>query len=219
MTTFSDALDAYVDGRAQAVVAASGGVVGPPGPIGPAGPAGATGATGAAGAPGATGATGATGSAGATGATGPAGATGSAGATGAAGPAGATGGAGATGPTGATGPIGPTGAAGPAASPSIVVVSKSGAYTFVSADNGSKLNSSGNAAANWTLPNTLPVGWNVLVGQVGTGVITFVPASGATLQSFGGHNKTAGQFAQVSLVVDANSNGTSAVYSLAGQAA
>lgn len=189
---------------------------GPAGPAGPQGPAGAQGPAGPTGPAGPQGAAGATGAQGAAGPAGPQGASGPAGAAGPAGPQGPQGVAGAQGPAGPAGPQGPAGT-----SPtSVVVTSQPAAYTFTTADNGTLVTSESAAAVNWTLPPTSGlgpnngVGFNIVVIQNGAGQVTFVPGSGVTLNNRGGKTKTAGQFAEVALVVTANN-----VYKLAGDAA
>lgn len=74
-------------------------------------------------------------------------------------------------------------------------------------------------AISVSLPNNLPVGFNVGIIQDGAGQITYNAESGATLQNRQTHTKTAGQRATVSLVVVKNAGGTSAIYNLAGDTA
>jgi hypothetical protein len=95
-----------------------------------------------------------------------------------------------------------------------VVTSQAAAYAFVAADNGTVVTSQSATAVNWTLPPGMPVGFNVVVIQDGAGQVTFVPGTGVTLNNRGGHTKTAGQFAEVALLVTASN-----VYKLAGDVA
>lgn len=217
MSALWDAIESSFSNWVVSVVPA-----GSPGPAGPAGPQGIQGPAGNAGAQGPAGADGAQGPAGPAGAQGPSGLAGAPGVAGPAGPAGPTGAqgpagsAGAAGPAGPTGPQGAVGPQGPAASLSIGVSGQAAAYTYTLADNGTMIRATGSAAVNHTLLNNMPVGFNVLVKQVGVGQVTFVPASGATMTAFGGKTKTAGQFAEVTLIVEANVGGAAAVWALGG---
>jgi len=94
------------------------------------------------------------------------------------------------------------------------VTSQAAAYTLAAADNGTVVTSESASAVNWTLPPSMPVGFNVVVIQNGAGQVTFVPGAGVTLSNRGGKTKTAGQFAEVALLVTATN-----VYKLAGDAA
>jgi len=93
------------------------------------------------------------------------------------------------------------------------VTSQAAAYTFVAADNGTVVVSSSASAVNWTLPPNMPVGFNVVVVQNGAGQVTFAPGAGVTLNGRSGVTKTAGQYAEVGLLVTAAN-----VYRLAGDA-
>jgi hypothetical protein len=165
------------------------------GPAGPQGPAGAQGPAGPAGA---------------------AGAQGPAGPTGAQGPQGATGSQGATGPQGPTGATGPQGAAGPLAADVATEDISATAYTVVSGDLGKRKRTTNASAVTVTLPKTMEQGFSFLLCQSGTGQAGFAVASGATLRSRTGYSKTAAQWSEVSLTVDTNSDGNSAVWVLSG---
>lgn len=84
---------------------------------------------------------------------------------------------------------------------------------------GAFLNQNNGSAITTTLHATAEIGYSVSVKQGGAGQITFTPASGATLVNFDSHTKTAGLYAEVTLVVDANSGGSAAVWTLAGRTA
>jgi hypothetical protein len=77
---------------------------------------------------------------------------------------------------------------------------------------------SGSAVAV-TLSATAPVGWTQTVLQAGAGQATFSAAVGATLRNRQSHTKTAGQWAEVTLYVRANSGGSAAEWVLAGDTA
>lgn len=89
-------------------------------------------------------------------------------------------------------------------------------YTLQASDNGKVLRFNAGSNSQVDLPNNLPVGFNIAWSQAGTGVITFAPASGATMNNRQGHTKTAGQHAMGTLMVMTNTGGTSAMYNLAG---
>jgi len=92
-------------------------------------------------------------------------------------------------------------------------------YTLASTDNGTILRSTSGSATTITLPNSLSVGFNVLIVQDGAGQITFSAGSGATLQNRVSQYKTAAIYAVVSLIVVENSGGSAARYILAGDVA
>jgi hypothetical protein len=94
----------------------------------------------------------------------------------------------------------------------LTVNSQPSTYSFVSTDNGTVVNSVSATAVTWTLPTGMPVGFNVVVIQGGTGVVAFVGASGVTLNTLANQTHTAGQFAEVGLVVTATN-----VWNLAGE--
>ena len=96
------------------------------------------------------------------------------------------------------------------------ILSKSGNYTAVLADNRRKIIFT--AAATLTLPNTLPVGWECGIIQMTTGQVTISVQTGGTgaILSRGNLTKTAGLYAQAYVVVVTNTNGTAAQICLGG---
>jgi hypothetical protein len=134
------------------------------------------------------------------------------------GPAGPQGPQGVPGPQGAAGPQGPQGAAGPLAAAVTVEDVAGTAYTVVAADLGKRKRTTNAGAVTVTLPNNLEQGFSFLLCQAGAGQVTFTAAAGATLHSRPGYSKTAGQWSEVSLIVDSNSGGSSAVWLLSGDA-
>ncbi len=89
-------------------------------------------------------------------------------------------------------------------------------YTLVASDSGKVITATNAAAITVTLPNDLPKGFNVTIVQGGAGAITLSVAVGAVMNNRQAHTSSAGQHGIVTLVVTANSDGTSAVYNLAG---
>lgn len=108
---------------------------------------------------------------------------------------------------------------GVAISPIAVVQTKTASYTLVVGDSATVLLIDATGALTVTLPNNLPVGFQVAVIQNGTGQVTFAAASGATLISRQNFTKTAGQNATASLIVTANAGGSAAKYLLNGDGA
>jgi hypothetical protein len=86
----------------------------------------------------------------------------------------------------------------------------------VAADLGKRKRATNASAVTVTLPNDREQGFSFLLCQAGGGQVTFAAASGATLHSRMGYTKTAGQWSEVSLTVDANSGGAAAVWVLSG---
>lgn len=70
-----------------------------------------------------------------------------------------------------------------------------------------------------TLPRNAPVGRFVFFEQGGAGAVIFAAASGATLVNRLSYDRTAGQYALVSVFVRSNTNGMNAVWALNGDAA
>jgi hypothetical protein len=99
------------------------------------------------------------------------------------------------------------------------VQTKSVPYTVQLADSASILRMESTSALTLTLPNNMPVGFEVMVIQTGTGLVTISASSGATLASRQGFTKSAGQHARITLSVVSNSNGAAAVYNFAGDGA
>jgi hypothetical protein len=89
-------------------------------------------------------------------------------------------------------------------------------YTLVAGDLGKRKRTTNGSAVAVTLPNSIEQGFSAIFCQAGAGKITFSAASGATLNNRLGLSKTAGQWAEVSLTVDNNSGGSSAVWVLSG---
>ncbi len=92
-------------------------------------------------------------------------------------------------------------------------------YALTAADAGKVLRFTSDSPVVVTLPNSLPAGWNALWSQLGTGQVTFTPASGAIRRNRYGHAKSSGQFAEGSLRVDENPSGAASVYVLSGDTA
>jgi hypothetical protein len=184
------------------------GPAGPTGVTGPIGPLGPTGSTGPTGQKGPTGPLGATGPTGPTGpgstAAGPTGATGPTGPTGAAsnliGPTGPTGAIGPAGATGATGPTGDTGPTGPEIQYSTLIRTQS--YTVQPADSFRVIlpTSSSNINITVTSATGFTPGQSVEVIRMGTGPVTFVQGSGATLLSAESGRKLRVRYSSASLI-------------------
>jgi hypothetical protein len=181
--------------------AAVGNIAGPQGSTGPQGPAGPQGNDGAQGPQGATGPQGNDGAQGPQGDTGP------------------QGNDGPQGPQGDTGAQGPQGDPGPLAADVATEDVTGTSYTLVAGDLGKRKRATNAAAVTVTLPNSMEQGFSVLFCQAGAGQITFAADSGATLNNRAGHSKTAGQWSEISLTVDPNSDGNSASWVLSGDSA
>ena len=93
------------------------------------------------------------------------------------------------------------------------------AYTLQASDNNKVVTLTNAAAITLTLPNSLSAGFNCIIVQGGAGQVTVTAAAGATRNNRQGHTKLAGQHASGSVLVTANSNGTSAVYNFSGDTA
>jgi Collagen triple helix repeat (20 copies) len=190
--------------------AAVGNIAGPQGPQGPTGPTGPTGPQGNDGPQGPQGATGPQGN---DGPQGPQGATGPQGNDGPQGPAGPQGN------DGPQGPQGPQGDPGPLAADVTTEDVTGTSYTLVAGDLGKRKRTTNSSAVTVTLPKTLEQGFSLLFCQAGAGQITFAAESGATLNNRAGYSKNAGQWSEVSLTVDTNSDGNSASWVLSGDSA
>ncbi len=70
-----------------------------------------------------------------------------------------------------------------------------------------------------TLHKTAPVGFAILVEQIGAGAVTFAAEAGATLQNRQSHDGIAGQYGAVTLFVRANADDESAIWTLVGDTA
>jgi hypothetical protein len=99
------------------------------------------------------------------------------------------------------------------------VISASGNQTLDLTSNGMIIKSGDAVGVTYTLPGTLPVGYNVMVLQRGVGAVTFAPSGSAALHNLYGYTKTGGQYAVVMLFVDSNVDGASAEFILAGNGA
>lgn len=91
-------------------------------------------------------------------------------------------------------------------------------YTVLATDNAKVIRFTSATAVTVTLPNSLPAGFNALWRQVGAGQLTFVAASGGTLNNRQNHTKSAGQKAEGAVSVDSNA-GADAAWYLAGDTA
>jgi hypothetical protein len=89
-------------------------------------------------------------------------------------------------------------------------------YTLVATDTGKTVTLTNASAITLTLPNNLAIGFECEVIQGGAGTVTFSAAAGATLNNRQSHTTLAGQHSAARLKVTANSDGTSAIYNLAG---
>lgn len=104
-----------------------------------------------------------------------------------------------TGNTGPQGAVGATGATGP--EPSLTIADNANtAITLADTDNNRVIRCTASSAVTITVPSTLAAGFSCMVIQAGTGQVTFVADSGATLNSFGNLLATAGQHAPASLI-------------------
>lgn len=77
-------------------------------------------------------------------------------------------------------------------------------YTVQATDLGKVLRFTSGAAVTVTLPGSLGAGFNCLWRQAGAGQLTFTPAAGQTMRSFGAATQSAGQYAEGALAVDAS---------------
>lgn len=89
-------------------------------------------------------------------------------------------------------------------------------YTLVASDTGKTVTLTNASAITLTLPNSLAKGFECEVIQGGAGTVTFSAAGGATLNNRQSHTTLAGQHSAARLKVTGNSDGTSAIYNLAG---
>lgn len=92
-------------------------------------------------------------------------------------------------------------------------------YTLSSTDLGKIVELNNASAITLTVPNSLLVGFNCIVRQVGAGQVTVVAASGGTQRNRQAQTKLAGQWASASISVRANSGGAAAEYLFEGDTA
>ena len=86
------------------------------------------------------------------------------------------------------------------------VLTKTTSYVVSEADNRRTIIVNSPAAVTITLPNTMPVGFQIMVAQVGLGSATFV-VLGGNIRSRDNHVRTAGQYAAAYLVCYSNVGG------------
>jgi hypothetical protein len=98
-------------------------------------------------------------------------------------------------------------------------ISTTGNLTLDSTFNGRIIRSDDTTPVTYTLPNNLPVAFNVVVIQRNVGQITLSPAAGASLHSPSGFTKTRTRYSMIMIVVDDNGSGTAAEYILSGDGA
>jgi len=79
------------------------------------------------------------------------------------------------------------------------IYTDSGGHTLVSSNNGRVLVFTSNSAVTLTVPSGLPVGFNCLIVQKGSGQVT-LSASSTNIYNRNSHTKTAGQYAIMTLV-------------------
>lgn len=96
------------------------------------------------------------------------------------------------------------------------VIDKAAGWTADLNQPGVVFNSTSGSAQNVTLPANAPVGFNLLVVQLGAGQVTFVPASGAFIRHPLAATKIAAQYGIASLTVVRNTGGAAAEYLLSG---
>lgn len=83
------------------------------------------------------------------------------------------------------------------------VLAKTASYTAVAADNRRRITFNSATAVTLTLPNSLPVGWECVIMQLGAGAVT-VSVPDGNLRHMNTHVKTGGLYAQAYLFVYAN---------------
>ncbi len=98
-----------------------------------------------------------------------------------------------------------------------VVIDATTARTLAAGDLTKSIYFTSGSAITVTLPNSLSVGFQCTLTQVGTGAITLSLDSGATPLELDSYLKTAGPGAKVALEVYENSGGAAAKYSIVGQ--
>jgi hypothetical protein len=83
------------------------------------------------------------------------------------------------------------------------VLAKTASYTAALADNRRRITFNSATAVTLTLPNSVPVGWECVIMQLGAGAVT-VAVTGGNLRHLNTHVKTGGLYAQAYLFVYAN---------------
>jgi hypothetical protein len=94
-------------------------------------------------------------------------------------------------------------------------------YTLAQTDCGTQVSFSNAATVTVTIPATLILNCTVALTQTGAGqvVVTGTAVTAATLHSFDGFTKTAGQWATIGININSNAGGSSAVAVLTGRGA
>lgn len=88
-------------------------------------------------------------------------------------------------------------------------------YTALLTDNRRRITLNNAASITFTIPNSVPVGWECSILQLGAGVVT-VAVTGGSLRHLENNTKTAGQYAQAYLYCYANA-GTAPQIAFSGQ--
>lgn len=98
------------------------------------------------------------------------------------------------------------------------VVTQAGTtYTAALADNRRRILFSNASPITFTIPNTVPVGWECVIMQLGAGSVS-VTVTGGNLRHLESHTRTAGLYAQAYLFCYANA-GTAPQIAISGQTA
>lgn len=92
-------------------------------------------------------------------------------------------------------------------------------YTIDATDRGKRIRCTNASAITVTMPNSLTVGFWCELEQGGAGQVTIAAGSGATVNNRSSHTKLAGIYAVGGLAVRANSGGSSAIATFAGDTA
>jgi hypothetical protein len=92
-------------------------------------------------------------------------------------------------------------------------------YSLVASDSGKVVELVNAAAIALTVPATLAKGFACTIVQGGAGQVTLAAGSGGTQRNRAGHTKLAGQWAEGTIYVRANSGGSAAEYVFAGDSA
>jgi hypothetical protein len=96
------------------------------------------------------------------------------------------------------------------------ISAKTASYTAVLADNRTFFTVSNASATTFTLPNSLPAGWECAIKQIGAGQVTVAVGSGGNLRHADNHTKTSKQWAVVYCKCYLNTGGTAAQISFTG---